>query len=378
MERKAGASPDAGRTGVERQAMTTPGHGRALPRMSRRLSCAIAFLVTLGTLGTLGACGPGGADQSAAGGPGGDASPLADVSGQPAVPSDSGCTPIGTPASGRGGAYSVFECLPASGEWGGVVRLHFVLDGSGGRSTADYTMDAADYSAAMGDASPRLWNGSILTLDVATARSGRLIMANHTDDGFVISTYDYRAGAGDSLDLGWSGDGFIASTREDGRIRLLPATSDGAVYGEFEPEWLGCSDGDPDSVSQSLRLPVDVAGRILAISYMSATQAPDGTALICSLEQDRRDGQSRWADDGSGGTTIAMRADDGGNPDEVIISRQGARYNVELRVRPWVYCGESGVIAHAIQFEAGSRDCTLVELAANDAAPMHATRLMGE
>lgn len=308
----------------------------------------------------------------------GGSSPAADrmsSASLPAVSSDSGCTILADPVQGRTGSYSVYECLPPDYDPRGGVRLHFVLDSAGHRSTADYTLEASTYSAVLRRPVPRLWEGYIITLDLPVERGGRLLIANHTEAGFVLSAYDYNTTDEGSLELNWNRGTFVTSTQVDGQVNLVPATYDGARVGEFEPEWLGCSEEDPEATYHALRMPVDASGRILAISYLSATPTLEGAPLLCSMDFNRLDGESEWTDDGFGGVTVTVRgsARPGQQPDQVVVTRAGSSYAVELFVMPDVYCGQSARLASEIQFTRGSRDCGEILMAVANAVPPRTT-----
>ena len=297
----------------------------------------------------------------------------------PATPDNANCTILGSPIAGDDGSYSVHECLPPADDPRGAVRLRFVLEGASGRSFTDYTMDAITYSTVASGAAPRLWEDHILTLDLRAGRDGRLLIANHTDAGFVLSNHDYQVDDGDSLQLGWNRGSFVATTQA-GQIRLVPATTTGAVYGEFEPEWLGCTQEDDEGAYHSLSLPVDVNGRILAVSYFSALPTLDGTPLMCSLEYSRADGESEWADDGFGGTVITLNEGvvNELEPDQVEITRVGSTYAVDLFVSPDVYCEPSARIASEIGFDVISHDCTTLLMEFAGGLPSRAGRTMAD
>lgn len=182
------------------------------------------------------------------------------------------------------GRILVATCPTAS-----EAEVRFVhKDGANVRVGA-FKMDSASYSA-IADATAKLWDKKVVSVDLAQERGGTLVVADWNGADFVVSTVPYRSGDEESLGLEYQNAAFVLSTKANGKERLTQVT-EGEDKGRYRRESVACQADAKGKFRQSLELTVNAAGRVNGLAYVELTPQDTG-AFSSSIDADRADGES--------------------------------------------------------------------------------------
>lgn len=277
------------------------------------------------------------------------------------------CQPLAADISGSDGSFAILECLPASDDEKAPVTLRFVHRDSGGEVMTDHRIDREAYSATVNNIAPTLWDGHVVTVDLAQERGGTLLIANLFDGRIIVTARPYQTSDDDSLVLAWDDGALVTITETDGQLRLVELRADQAAPGAFEQESLACTGEADGGTEHSIRLAIDTDGRVTGLDYFSLSPAVDGTMMSCTILAERGDGDSEWIYNGRGGSTVALGSFEEGEEDtrdRVRIERDEELYDVELDANSFPYCGQSAQLARRIILRPGAKRCDSVTLPA--------------
>lgn len=239
------------------------------------------------------------------------------------------------------------------------AEIRFVhKDGANTRVDA-FKMDSQVYSAIV-DATAKLWDKKVVSVDLAQERGGTLVIANWNGKDFVVSNVDYHTGDEESLGVDYKNAGFVLTTKQNGTEKLIEVTL-GEDKGRYRREAFSCRIDAKGKFAQSLDLTVNAAGRVNALGYVGMTPQETG-AFSCSIDADRGDGDTTWADK-NGETVVAFKGDGKDDePNRITIHSEKGLYTVDLEVRVSDFCGQSSVSATQIKLQVGEATCKSAEL----------------
>lgn len=265
-----------------------------------------------------------------------------------------GCVPLDAWLEGGKNAFR-FSSAMEDDRW--TARLAVKRDGKtsqgrisvSGLDPAAITVEEADLPQAT-----RVCGGHVLVVNLSEERGGTLLIGNLHEGGLALTAYRYASGDEDSAEPDFRAGVLSVKTGAEGLRRLVEdSDAEAAVPHGYVPETVACVREDTQGTTH-LRLSVDAAGEVYALSYLSVM--PDG--LSCSLDARQGQDETTWRN-GQSGLRIVWGAE--ADASRVGIRRKDNLYTVDARqVRPPDFCGHSAQLADVITLRRGEKTCASV------------------
>lgn len=268
------------------------------------------------------------------------------------------CGEILLDQSSKAGRFRVGIC-PAKAGGKAAAELRFVNQHA---TAAEIAIHPVGTLEAVVASEAKLWDGHLVSVDLAQERGGELVLGNWRQGAFVISHVPYATGDEEALGLTFRDAAFFISTESKGEQRLVEVES-GEGAGAFQVEKASCRWEPATGLTQVMQLALNTQGRVNGLVYVGLTPQQNGTITSCSLVVDRDDGATRWTDDEEE-TLIDLEAEGpAGAVGRVRIRLDRGRYTVDFDLVPSRFCGQSSVHARSITLDPRTPDCELVMLA---------------
>lgn len=251
--------------------------------------------------------------------------------------------------------FLVAQCQTRNG-----YELRFVRIVGDQAEVGTYSLDAASAGAIV-ESTARLWDGGVVSVNLAQERGGELVIGNWRTGDIAITRVPYMTEDEETLGLDYRGRTFFVSTRTKGERRLFEVPA-GDEAGKFSAEAHACTVDAGMGQVHTLTLSVDTRGRAVGVSYVGVTPQLNGATTSCTLEADRDDADVLWTEAGDE-TLVDLGPDAGyGGTDRIRISSVDGIYKVAFDVEPSRHCGHSSALARTITLEAGRAACASVVL----------------
>lgn len=266
------------------------------------------------------------------------------------------CDEVLLDQSVKEGRFLVAQCQTRTGGY----ELRFIRSVDDQADGGTYSLDDASAGAVV-ESTARLWDGGLVSVNLAQERGGELVIGNWRTGDVAITRVPYMTEDEETLGLDYRGRTFFVSTRTKGERRLFEVPA-GDEAGKFSAEAHACTVDAGMGRVHTLTLSVDTRGRAVGVSYVGVTPQLNGATTSCALEVDRDDADVLWTEAGDE-TLVDLDPDAGeGGTDRIRISSADGIYSVAFDVEPLRHCGHSSVLARTITLEVGRAACTSVVL----------------